>query len=65
MEERARRERLRDLAVFERLDGNPGKTSSSLAVKKVIFTIKITRIDYRHVIISFMLNTLKEATKKS
>ncbi|KAK3034703.1 hypothetical protein RJ639_032464 [Escallonia herrerae] len=32
--ERAQRERLRDLAVFERLDGNPGKTSSALAVKK-------------------------------
>ncbi|KAK2991722.1 hypothetical protein RJ640_004250 [Escallonia rubra] len=34
-EERALRERLRDLAVFERLDSNPGKTSSALAVKKV------------------------------
>lgn len=33
--ERAQRERLRDLAVFERLDGNPGKTSPGLAVKKV------------------------------
>ncbi|KAK2983493.1 hypothetical protein RJ640_006506 [Escallonia rubra] len=33
-EERALRERLRDLAVFERLDSNPGKTSSALAVKK-------------------------------
>ncbi|CBI40620.3 unnamed protein product, partial [Vitis vinifera] len=32
--ERAQRERLRDLAVFERLHGNPGKTSPSLAVKK-------------------------------
>ncbi|KAM7459870.1 hypothetical protein LguiA_036143 [Lonicera macranthoides] len=39
VEERARRERLRDLAVFERLDGNPGKTSSSLAVKKFCRTI--------------------------
>ncbi|KAL6328019.1 hypothetical protein AAG906_033283 [Vitis piasezkii] len=29
--ERAQRERLRDLAVFERLHGNPGKTSPSLA----------------------------------
>ncbi|KAK8942726.1 hypothetical protein KSP39_PZI008778 [Platanthera zijinensis] len=35
--ERAQRERLRDLAVFERLSGHPGKTSSSLAVKKVNF----------------------------
>ncbi|KAL0387718.1 UNVERIFIED_CONTAM: SAC3 family protein C, partial [Sesamum radiatum] len=34
-EERARRERLRDLAVFERLHGNPAKTSPNLAVKKV------------------------------
>ncbi|KAL0289630.1 UNVERIFIED_CONTAM: SAC3 family protein C, partial [Sesamum angustifolium] len=33
-EERARRERLRDLAVFERLHGNPAKTSPNLAVKK-------------------------------
>ncbi|KAK9283537.1 hypothetical protein L1049_011784 [Liquidambar formosana] len=32
--ERAQRERLRDLAVFERLYGNPGKTSPSIAVKK-------------------------------
>lgn len=35
--ERAQRERLRDLAVFERLDGNPRKTSPVLAVKKVIY----------------------------
>lgn len=35
MEEKERRERLRDLAVFERLHGNPAKTSSDLAVKKV------------------------------
>lgn len=33
--ERAQRERLRDLSVFERLNGNPGRTSPSLAVKKV------------------------------
>ncbi|KAL8555215.1 hypothetical protein ACS0TY_003139 [Phlomoides rotata] len=38
-EERARRERLRDLAVFERLHGNPAKTSPSLAVKKFCRTI--------------------------
>lgn len=33
--ERSQRERLRDLAVFERLHGNPRKTSADLAVKKV------------------------------
>eukprot|EP00252_Welwitschia_mirabilis_P019275 TRINITY_DN4414_c0_g1_i3.p1 TRINITY_DN4414_c0_g1~~TRINITY_DN4414_c0_g1_i3.p1 ORF type:complete len:292 (-),score=24.62 TRINITY_DN4414_c0_g1_i3:180-1055(-) len=32
--EREERERLRDLAVFERLNGDPGKTSADLAVKK-------------------------------
>ncbi|XP_039136345.1 SAC3 family protein C isoform X5 [Dioscorea cayenensis subsp. rotundata] len=37
--ERAQRERLRDLSVFERLNGNPGRTSPSLAVKKVKFHI--------------------------
>ncbi|KAG8363745.1 hypothetical protein BUALT_Bualt19G0054200 [Buddleja alternifolia] len=39
VEERARRERLRDLAVFERLHGNPAKTSPTLAVKKFCRTI--------------------------
>ncbi|XAR54500.1 hypothetical protein NMG60_11029650 [Bertholletia excelsa] len=39
VEERAQRERLRDLSVFERLNGNPGKTSPSLAVKKFCRTI--------------------------
>ncbi|XP_051123909.1 SAC3 family protein C [Andrographis paniculata] len=39
VEERARRERLRDLAVFERLHGNPAKTSANLAVKKFCRTI--------------------------
>lgn len=39
LEERARRERLRDLAVFERLHGSPSKTSPSLAVKKFCRTI--------------------------
>lgn len=39
--ERAQRERLRDLAVFERLNGNPGKTSASLAVKKFCRTISV------------------------
>ncbi|XP_042014187.1 SAC3 family protein C-like isoform X1 [Salvia splendens] len=39
LEERQRRERLRDLAVFERLHGNPAKTSPALAVKKFCRTI--------------------------
>ncbi|XP_024018090.1 SAC3 family protein C isoform X2 [Morus notabilis] len=38
-EERAQRERLRDLAVFERLNGNPSLSSPSLAVKKFCRTI--------------------------
>lgn len=33
--ERAQRERLRDLAVLERVGGDPARTSPSLAVKKV------------------------------
>ncbi|XP_022139327.1 SAC3 family protein C isoform X2 [Momordica charantia] len=37
--ERAQRERLRDLAIFERLHGNPGKTSPDLAVKKFCRTM--------------------------
>ncbi|KAF8028157.1 hypothetical protein BT93_E0922 [Corymbia citriodora subsp. variegata] len=37
--EMAQRERLRDLAVFERLHGNPAKTSPKLAVKKFCRTI--------------------------
>uniref|UniRef100_A0A0D9VU21 SAC3/GANP/THP3 conserved domain-containing protein n=1 Tax=Leersia perrieri TaxID=77586 RepID=A0A0D9VU21_9ORYZ len=32
--ERAQRERLRDLALFERVGGDPARTSTSLAVKK-------------------------------
>ncbi|PIN10802.1 hypothetical protein CDL12_16601 [Handroanthus impetiginosus] len=39
VEERERRERLRDLAVFERLHGNPAKTSPTLALKKFCRTI--------------------------
>lgn len=35
--ERTQRERLRDLAVFERVNGNPTLSSPSLAVKKVGF----------------------------
>ncbi|XP_027354120.1 SAC3 family protein C isoform X4 [Abrus precatorius] len=37
--ERIQREKLRDLAVFERLNGNPGKSSPALAVKKFCRTI--------------------------
>ncbi|XP_061998173.1 SAC3 family protein C isoform X2 [Rosa rugosa] len=37
--ERAQRERLRDLATFERLNGNPARSSPSIAVKKVKFHI--------------------------
>ncbi|ONI21077.1 hypothetical protein PRUPE_2G049500 [Prunus persica] len=37
--ERAQRERLRDLAVFERLNGNPAQSSPDLAVKKVKFHV--------------------------
>ncbi|KAG6791177.1 hypothetical protein POTOM_000289 [Populus tomentosa] len=37
--ERSQRERLQDLAVFERLHGNPRKTSPALAVKKFCRTI--------------------------
>ncbi|GFP93257.1 germinal-center associated nuclear protein [Phtheirospermum japonicum] len=39
VEEKVRRERLRDLAVFERLHGDPAKTSPTLAVKKFCRTI--------------------------
>nr|XP_043637067.1 SAC3 family protein C [Erigeron canadensis] len=39
VDERVQRERLRDLAIFERLDGNPSKSSSTLAVKKFCRTI--------------------------
>lgn len=38
-EEMARREKLRDLAIFERLHGNPAKSSANLAVKKFCRTI--------------------------
>lgn len=42
--ERAQRERLRDLAIFERLHGNPGKSSPNLAVKKFCRTISIKNV---------------------
>ncbi|KAM5551281.1 SAC3 family protein C [Rosa sericea] len=37
--ERAQRERLRDLAPFERLNGNPARSSPSIAVKKFFRTM--------------------------
>ncbi|PNX71712.1 SAC3 family protein 1-like [Trifolium pratense] len=39
--ERIQREKLRDLAVFERLNGNPAKSSQALAIKKFCRTISI------------------------
>ncbi|KAL8232249.1 hypothetical protein R6Q57_002027 [Mikania cordata] len=39
IDERKSRERLRDLAIFERLNGNPCLSSSTLAVKKFCRTI--------------------------
>lgn len=42
--ERTRRERLKDLAVFEREGGNPARTSPSLAVKKFCRTISSTDV---------------------
>ncbi|KAM3375452.1 hypothetical protein BC332_15944 [Capsicum chinense] len=41
VEEREKRERLRDLAVFERLYGNPRQSSPNLAVKKFCRTISV------------------------
>ncbi|RRT67631.1 hypothetical protein B296_00004886, partial [Ensete ventricosum] len=41
---RAQRERLRDLSVFERLNGNPARTSPHLAVKKFCRTISTVAI---------------------
>ncbi|XP_020580001.1 SAC3 family protein C [Phalaenopsis equestris] len=58
--ERAQRERLRDLAVFERLNGNPGKTSSSLAIKKFCRTLSSNEVhssDLRPPLV--LRNTLK------
>ncbi|XP_068662216.1 SAC3 family protein C [Aristolochia californica] len=42
--ERAQREQLRDLSIFERLNGDPRKTSPSLAVKKFCRTISSQNI---------------------
>ncbi|KAJ0977998.1 hypothetical protein J5N97_013472 [Dioscorea zingiberensis] len=58
--ERAQRERLRDLSVFERLNGNPGRTSPNLAVKKfcrTMSTIHVQASDIRPP--SVLQNTLK------
>ena len=52
VDERMQRERLRDLAIFERLDGNPAKSSSALAVKKFCRTIStndVRNVDLRPV----------------
>jgi len=42
--ERAQRERLGDLAVFERLNGDPRKTSASIAVKKVVLVTSVNTL---------------------
>ncbi|XP_020686186.1 SAC3 family protein C isoform X1 [Dendrobium catenatum] len=58
--ERIQRERLRDLAVFERLNGNPVKTSPSLAVKKFCRTLSSNEVhssDLRPTLV--LQNTLK------
>lgn len=44
VEERLQRERLRDLATFERLNGNPSKSSPHLAVKKFCRTISMKNL---------------------
>jgi hypothetical protein len=36
--EREQRQRLRDLAIFERINGNVARTSATLAVKKVFIS---------------------------
>ncbi|KAK9912412.1 hypothetical protein M0R45_036279 [Rubus argutus] len=43
--ERAQRERLRDLAVFERVNGNPAQSSPSLAVKKFFRTMSTKQVE--------------------
>ncbi|KAM1175932.1 SAC3 family protein C [Malus sylvestris] len=43
--ERAQRERLRDLAVFERLHGNPRQSSPDLAVKKFFRTTSNKQVE--------------------
>ncbi|KAI3773587.1 hypothetical protein L1987_48117 [Smallanthus sonchifolius] len=54
IEERIQRERLRDLAIFERLNGNPSQSSSTLAVKKFCRTIStkdVRNVDLRPVFV--------------
>ncbi|KAM7472616.1 hypothetical protein LguiA_010799 [Lonicera macranthoides] len=58
VEERAWRERLRDLAVFERLDGNPGKTSSSLAVKKDVGASDVRPLPVLEDTLNYLFNLL-------
>lgn len=66
VEERLQRERLRDLSVFERLNGSHGKTSPSLAVKKFCRTISTKTIQASDVrplpvleeTLSYLLNLL-------
>ncbi|KAM7262433.1 hypothetical protein ACFE04_000116 [Oxalis oulophora] len=53
--ERAQRERLRDLAVFERLHGNPNKSSPSLAVKK---TSDVRPLSVLEDTLNYLLNLL-------
>nr|XP_011468782.1 PREDICTED: SAC3 family protein 2 [Fragaria vesca subsp. vesca] len=43
--ERAQRERLRDLAPFERLNGNPAQSSPSIAVKKFFRTMSSKQVE--------------------
>uniref|UniRef100_A9T9W8 Uncharacterized protein n=1 Tax=Physcomitrium patens TaxID=3218 RepID=A9T9W8_PHYPA len=42
--EREQRQRLRDLAIFERINGNTAKTSADLAVKKFCRTISVAEL---------------------
>lgn len=68
LKEREQRERLRDLAVFERLNNNPSKTSRELAVKKFCRTftgVKLLSDDVRPLRIlwstlQYLLNLLNE-----
>ncbi|XP_073144135.1 SAC3 family protein C isoform X2 [Henckelia pumila] len=68
-EEMARREKLRDLAIFERLHGNPAKSSPHLAVKKFCRTITTRDVkasDMRPVLVledtlNYLLNLLNSS----
>lgn len=69
LKEREQRERLRDLAVFERVNGNPSKTSRELAVKKFCRTfsgVKLLSADVRPLRIlwstlQYLLNLLDDS----